>query len=75
MQHIPKGTTAELELVTFQQALAAAGVPFEYHVYPDGVHGLSLCNKETEVGNPVLNSPVCARWITEAIRYVTEFKA
>ena len=59
----------------YASALAAAGVPFEYHVYPDGVHGLSLCNKETDVGNPVLNSPVCARWITEAIRYVTEFKA
>ena len=27
MQHIPKGTTAELELVTFQQALAAANTP------------------------------------------------
>ena len=25
--HIPKGTTAQLELVTFQQALAAAGTP------------------------------------------------
>ncbi len=27
MMHIPKGTTAELELVTFQQALAAANTP------------------------------------------------
>ena len=27
MQHIPKGTTAELELVTFRQALAAANTP------------------------------------------------
>ena len=25
--HIPKGTTAELELVTFRQALAAANTP------------------------------------------------
>ena len=29
MQHVPKGTTAELELVTFQQALAAANTPSE----------------------------------------------
>ena len=27
--HIPKGTTAELELVTFQQALAAANTPID----------------------------------------------
>ena len=29
MMHIPKGTTAELELVTFQQALKAANTPSE----------------------------------------------
>ena len=27
--HIPNGTTAELELVTFQDALAAANTPSE----------------------------------------------
>ena len=29
----------------YANALAAAGVPFEYHVYPSGVHGLSLANR------------------------------
>ena len=29
MPHIPKGTTAQIELVTFQQALAAANTPSE----------------------------------------------
>ena len=57
----------------YASAMAAAGVPFEYHVYPDGVHGLSLCNRETSVGNPALDSPVCAGWLKEAIRYVKEF--
>jgi acetyl esterase/lipase len=57
----------------YATAMAAAGVPFEYHVYPDGVHGLSLCNRETSVGNPALDSPVCAGWLKEAIRYVKEF--
>ena len=56
-------------------AMAAAGVPFEYHVYPDGVHGLSLCNDETSLGQPHLENHVCAGWIKEAIRYVKEFKA
>lgn len=59
----------------YANAMAAAGVSFELHVYPDGVHGLSLCNRETSVGQPHLESPVCAGWIKEAIRYVKEFKA
>lgn len=59
----------------YAQALAAAGVPFEYHVYPDGVHGLSLCNRETSLGMAHLDNPVCAGWLAEAIRYVTEFRA
>ena len=54
-------------------AMAAAGVPFEYHVYPDGVHGLSLCNGETSLGAAHLDNPVCAGWLKEAIRYVKEF--
>jgi len=59
----------------YASALAAAGVPFEYHVYPDGVHGLALCNAETSMGQPYLDSPACEGWIDEAIRYVKEFRA
>jgi acetyl esterase/lipase len=58
----------------YANAMAAAGVPFEYHVYPDGVHGLALCNSETSVGQPAFDSPVCAGWVKEAIRYVKEFR-
>ena len=59
----------------YASAMAAAGVPFEYHVYPDGVHGLSIANKETWVGLPTHDNPVCAGWLEDAIRYVKEFKA
>ncbi len=59
----------------YASAMAAAGVPFEYHVYPDGVHGLSLCNEETWCGNSVLINPACAGWLAEAIRYCKGFKA
>ena len=59
----------------YASAMAAAGVPFEYHVYPDGVHGLSLCNSETSLGQAYLDNPVCAGWLKEAIRYVKEFQA
>ncbi len=57
----------------YASALAAAGVPFEYHVYPDGVHGLSLCTPQTSHGQPFFENPVCAGWLKEAIRYVKEF--
>ncbi len=59
----------------YVSALAAAGVPFEYHVYPDGVHGLSLCHDETSSGNPALDKPECAGWMREAIRFVLQFRA
>lgn len=58
----------------YVSALAAAGVPFEYHVYPDGVHGLSLATKETWSERPTHVSPVCAGWLKDAIRYVTEYR-
>lgn len=31
----------------YASALRAKGVPFEMHIYPEGQHGLSLCNEET----------------------------
>lgn len=59
----------------YANALAAAGVSFEYHVYPDGVHGLALCNRETSVGMARFDNPVCSGWLKEAIRFVKEFQA
>lgn len=32
----------------FVQALRSAGVPFEFHVFPHGAHGLALSDRETE---------------------------
>lgn len=57
----------------YANAMAAAGVPFEYHVYPDGVHGLALANSETSVGQPALDRPEVVGWIRDAIRYVKSF--
>ncbi len=59
----------------YANAMAASGVPFEYHVYPDGVHGLSLATPETAVGQPHLVKPEVAGWIREAIRYLLDFRA
>lgn len=39
-------------------ALRRAGVPFEYHLFAHGAHGLSTCTQETETPNPE-----CAKWV------------
>lgn len=59
----------------YASALAAAGVPFEYHVYPDGPHGLSLCTEETAYGNPALVNSAAANWVRDSIRYIRSFSA
>ncbi len=49
-------------------ALAAAmrrrNVSFEMHIFPEGVHGLSLANEETGGENPDLTVPGCQSWIS-----------
>lgn len=39
-------------------ALRKAGVPFEYHLFAHGKHGLSTCTQEVETPNPE-----CRRWV------------
>lgn len=56
----------------YAAALAAQQIPFELHIYPDGVHGLSLANDVISNGDPNILRPDCARWIEEAIRWVKE---
>ena len=51
-------------------AMTDAGVPFELHVYPDGPHGLALCNEQTRVLNPH-----CEGWVQLAVRGVKDFQA
>ena len=52
------------------EAMTDAGVPFELHVYPDGPHGLALCNEQTRMLNPH-----CEGWIKLAIRWVKDLQA
>lgn len=55
----------------FASKLRAHGVPFELHVYPSGVHGLSLANEETfSPGRPELINPVCGDWPEMAARWM-----
>ncbi len=56
----------------FINAMAEAKVPFEAHIFPAGVHGLSLCNKETEAGNPNNIEPHAECWADLAVKWVKE---
>ena len=55
----------------FATQLAAHHIPFEMHIYPHGVHGLSLADDETaSADRPVLNNPYCTGWIDCAIKWL-----
>ena len=54
-------------------ALAAKKIPFELHVFPHGVHGLSLCSEETSVGSPNLISPSVSEWLPLSITWLHSF--
>lgn len=53
-------------------ALEAHGVPFELHIFPHGVHGLSLATRSVyskEMADSCAN-PVCAAWMDLSIRWI-----
>lgn len=54
-------------------AMAKATVPFELHVFPQGPHGLALCNELTSTGKPTFIEPHAAPWMELAIRWATDF--
>lgn len=60
--------------IIFAQKLRENNVPFELHIFPEGVHGLSLANEETWTQKPNLIIPHVQCWIDLAIRWVKDFK-
>ena len=55
--------------LNYAVALRAAGVPFELHVYEEGVHGLSTCDRETASCDAHF-MPDVAGWLDKAIRFI-----
>lgn len=53
--------------LVFAEALSAAGVPFELHVYPHGQHGLALANAVT---GAFAVEPDCQDWPDRAARWL-----
>lgn len=47
----------------FSEALAKQDIPFELHIYPNGVHGISLANEVTSTGRANLVDTDVAGWI------------
>ncbi len=54
------------------EAMNAAGVPFEMHVFPEGPHGLALCNEQTAKGRPEQIRPNVEKWIELSIRWIRD---
>lgn len=57
----------------FANALSAAGIPFECHIFPEGVHGSALCNKDTCEGNEKLMIPHAECWTELAVKWIKDF--
>ncbi len=58
----------------FAEAMTAAGVHFELHIFPQGPHGLSLCSELTAVGREAQIQPHTSQWVDLALRWVKDFK-
>lgn len=56
-------------------AMTRAKVPFELHIFPDGPHGLALCDKQTWAGNPAMLCPEAAKWVELAAAWMAKFPA
>jgi len=55
-------------------AMRKHNVPFELHIYPDGVHGLSLCNElSSKPGQDALLNPHDATWMKLCIEWMKLF--
>lgn len=65
------GTVPLENTLLFAGALRRFHVPFECHIFPQGGHGLSMCN--AEVGTPNARCagwfPLCAQWLGDLFRF------
>lgn len=46
-------------------------VPFEFHLFGSGTHGISTCTQEVETPDPVCRAwvPLCKTWLNSQFRY------
>ena len=58
--------------IMITEALIEHGVPCETHIFPEGVHGLALANKETWSQNKANLVPHVEIWTELAIRWIRD---
>lgn len=58
--------------LVLMDAMLEHGIPFESHVFPTGVHGLSLGTEETAVNNPKYIEPHITPWMDLSIRWIKD---
>lgn len=51
----------------YAMALSEHHIPYEMHIFPNGPHGLSLANAETDCLNKSFLCPEAEQWVAEAI--------
>ena len=51
-------------------ALLKNKIKFEYHIFPTGVHGLSLATKESSMGDDRKYSPYVSKWFDMALEFI-----
>lgn len=59
--------------LSLASALKARQVSTELHVFCEGVHGLSLANSQTSLGEPALEQPAVAVWIPLLLEWLGRF--
>lgn len=62
---VPLGNS--LDLIN---ALKENNIRFEYHIFPDGVHGLSLATKESAMGDERKINPYVQKWFSLALEFI-----
>lgn len=56
----------------FAEAMDAAGLSFELHVFRHGSHGLSLSNPTTSKGEPAMVEPAFAQWFPLSMTFLRD---
>lgn len=69
--HTAEDQTVPVEnSLKLSMAFSAANVPFELHILPQGMHGMSVCTKEVERGCPEKLSN--GRWVKWCVQWLNE---
>ena len=55
-----------MDSLDMAQALSRAQIPYELHVYPNALHGVSLGNKTTSLGRAHWENDAIAEWVRHA---------